>query len=271
MKKVKVAFLEKQAPKYCYAEDTIRFSWLGPPCRNVFPQVTGWHTCRETFASEIQRWFNGSWGYKSKMQLKRMRFTCIHKHTTTVPWAEQCEHDNSWFSHAKRILNIFEKYLGWGLTTISSVESKYLDSSHTSVFVVSGSCKWMRTPQLLSLYLLILRLSRQTYFKKLKSIEDLDELNAEIAKIEGEKHPDVTNWENLHPYLLLILDNYKDLFFHRSMVDSFKNQSGIHGINNMIRNICDNVTKQKFRTLKAISKNNYSPKTIASKSTEIFE
>lgn len=253
MKKVKVDYLTNYAPARCYASDGVQFSWLGVPRKNVFPQVTSWHGCRETFVGEIKRWTdsNGKWSYLRNMDLRRMRFACIRKYSNNMAdgtWKKKCAYDLVWFGEAKRILNVFEKHLGWGLTTVAHVKDGNLTKVRANVFVFSGSCKWMRSPQLISMYLLLLRLSRHGYFRKFESIETIDDFN---ETMKSRSHGDAHYWKSLYPYLLAILDNHKDLFFRRSIKTAYASQSGWNGINSMITGSCDTVTKRRFNKIKA--------------------
>jgi len=251
MKKVKIDFVQNYRPGSCYASDGVSFSWLGIPRKNVYPQITSWHGCRETFAGEIKKWSSGNWNYARRMDLRRMRLACIRKYNnrmTDENWVKKCTYDLKWFSEAKRILNVFEKHLGWGLTTVSQVKDGSLTKVRANVFVFSGSCKWVRSPQLVSLYLLILRLSRHAYFRKFESFAGLEDFDKIMAR---KTHSDAQYWRTLRPYLLAILDNHKDLFFRRTIKTAYSGQSGWNGINGMLQGNCDAATKRRFNRIKA--------------------
>ena len=257
MKKTKVDFMPNYRPGNCYASDGVQFSWLGVPRKNVFPQITSWHGCRETFAGEIKKWLQSgpAWSYKRNMDLRRMRMACVRKYSNNMKeetWVKKVAYDLSWFGQAKRILNEFEKHLGWGLTTVAHVKDGNLTKGRANVFVFSASCKWMRSPQLVSMYLLILRLARHKYFQKFESIDALEEFD---VIMKGRTHSDAQYWRSLRPYLLAILDNHKDLFFRRSMKTAYATQSGWNGINTMLTGNSDPATKRRFNKIKSMVKN----------------
>jgi len=250
MKTTKIDWTINGAPKNCYINNSILFSWLTIPQKNVFPQVSGWHSCRESFATEICRALGvGKWSYSRKLNLRRMRFAVIRKYNIKATnSAKETNYDIKWMKNAKRILNIFEKYLGWGLTTVYITDSESVGKNvNANVFVFLGSVKWMRSPQLISLYLLILRLSRHNHFQKIKSMDDL---NKWVEKTRTNKYQDVVYLKTVYPYLFSILDNVEYLFFKRSMKENFTKQDGYNGINCMLNGISDNVTTARFNKIK---------------------
>jgi len=250
----KINWISGYNPKHCYTSDSILFSWLTTPKKNVFLQVSNWHSCRETFVSEIPRALGvKKWRYSRKLDLRRMRFAVIRKYTTKVTnFKKHIDYDVKWMKNAKRILNLFEKYLGWGLTTVYRVDPECVgEDANANVFVFSGSVKWMRSPQLMSLYLLILRLSRHYHFQNIKSMDDFDKwMKKNVNRVDT----DTMYLKAVYPYLFSILDNVKYLFFERSMKKNFTKQTGNHGINNMIKGIADDATIVRFNKIKKRAK-----------------
>jgi len=256
MKTTKIDWDTNSAPKNCYTSDSILFSWLTTPKKNVFLQVSNWHSCRETFITEIQRALGiTEWSYIRKLNLRRMRFAVIRNYPKKVTnFKKKTNYDIIWIKNAKLILNLFEKRLGWGLTTVYRVDPECVgEDANANVFVFSGSVKWMRSPQLMSLYLLILRLSKHAHFQKVKSMDDLGEW---VKENRTKDHQDAVYLKYIYPHLFNILDNVEYLFFKRSMKKNFAKQDGYNGINNMINGIADYVTNYKLNKIKKKCKKN---------------
>jgi hypothetical protein len=139
---------------------------------------------------------------------------------------------------------VVEKYLGWPLTAVykdNSAEARDKESK-ANVYIFASSSKWMRAPQLLSLYLLLIRLSSIRAFSRFSSLEKLLEKMVEVSK--GYRVPkndrlglgdeDRDYGVSIAPYLKDILDNVDKLFFSRTLDQNFLAQNGCFGIYGLI-------------------------------------
>jgi len=252
MKKVKINFMPECPLTAIYTSNIMRFSWLTVPKKNILSQITNWHSCRETFVGEFNKLYNKNrkWPYKYEINITHTRFAIMYKYSESThikQFERTCADNLRCIKHAKRILNIFEKYLGWRLTTVYKCSNDELIRHKIDIFVISGSAKWLRSPQLLSLYLLILRLSKDKYFQTQKNIDDVKKLNICLKDNDSQ---DTIFWKTLRPYLFGILDNVNDLFFHQSIKNSHTEQSGTSGINNLVNGYSNKVTNGVFCKIK---------------------
>jgi len=252
MKEIKIDFIDEYSPANLYSTKDIYFSWLTAPKKNVLYQITKWHSCRETFVGELNKQFDEKrkWPYKYEINTTHTRFAATHKYINNMHinhFEKTCANNLRCAKHAKRLLNLFEKYLGWGLTTIYKCNNDNFTKHRIDMFVVYGSAKWLRSPQLMSLYLLIIRLSKNEYFQTLKNINDIKKFSSNIKNNDSQ---DIIFWKRINPYLFRILDNVNDLFFHQSIKNSHTEQSGTSGINNLVNGYSNKVTNGVFCKIK---------------------
>ncbi len=234
-------------PNSLYENCGLKFSWLTIPEKHSFEknsfeqysQVTNWHQCRETFANEICRYVGskacGSWSYDRKLDFKKTRVAVSRKHNTES-FKRQTLIDNKWMRCSVRILNILERSQGWTLSRVYMCDDENLLKYSINVFVFISSPKWMQAPQLLSLYLLIIRLGNfWKIFSKFKQIDDLESVvkDVSIARIR-DNNLDLEWIENTWKYWMLMLNNHNSLFFKKKLIDNFKSNTGFFGIKSLI-------------------------------------
>ena len=263
MKEVKISWLENQSPtSVMYYSESIWFSWLATPKKDIYKQVTSWHTCRETFIQEISDYFEGdgeSWYYPGNFDTSRLRLITCRKHGPNIKGRALklvIEKDRKWAIESCRLLNIFEAYQGWSRTKlhVGPHMKNQLLTANTFVFV--GSQKWLRAPQLLSLYLLILRLGRMyKYTKGFNSLNDLEALEAELKKkkryLTNQGARDVDWMRDGYKHWTTVLDNHKKLFFSQRIRDNHLTAFDDDGINALVveNNCGNNTTRRVWRKI----------------------
>lgn len=241
MRQIKIDWTKQSYPPYVMYENSgVKFSWLTKPTiLNMHPQVTNWHQCRETFANEICRFVGseacGSWSYERKLDLKKTRVAVVRKHNKDS-FKKETLIDKRWMRCSVRILNILEKSQGWTLSRVYKCDDMTLLKHSINVFVFISSPKWMQAPQLLSLYLLILRLGNfWKIFSKFKQVSDLESIVKEISAARNvEDHLDLEWVENTWKYWMLLLNNHKELFFNKKLDANFRSNTGFCGIQSLI-------------------------------------
>jgi hypothetical protein len=134
---------------------------------------------------------------------------------------------------AARVLNVIEKYLKWPKSKVSLVEGT---PKGCPVFLLTGSGKWLVSPQLMSLYLLFVRLaSRPSVTGKLKKfcLADLKEM----SKTSIGHGADANFYRQVYKHLPMLFENIDRVFFSRTLRDNYHSWSGSTGINNMMVNV----------------------------------
>jgi len=239
MKKVKIDWTGALCPiNVIYENLGVKFSWLGPGIKkDTFSQITTWYSCRETFAGEICKFVDPlpKWKYDRNLDLKKAYVAVARKHGR-MGFVEKTKADLKWMKCSVRILNILEKTQGWALTRVSMCDNPELHAGLVNTFVFVSSPKWIQAPQLLSLYLLIIRLGQYWQdFHELKKIEDLKKVVNSIISDKSKKLQADIQWlEMTWKYWLIILNNHDELFFKRTIEENYVANSGKDGIKSLI-------------------------------------
>lgn len=261
MKEIDVTWISKYRPKNAliYPSPNPSFSWFGAKVDGKFQQIAGWHGCRETFASDVRRYFTGlagGWHYAGKMDGKQTRIAVGRKHPNNITPKQSANavlNNAKWMKESVRMLNILEKKLGWGLTRVYKCSDKCVDMPGAYIYLFIGSPKWMRAPQLLSLYLLIIRLGRlHTRTKIFERFEDLEKLGEAFGKckLSGQAGSDMSWFVNTSTWWGLMLDNVQELFFETSLTDNYIGNTGQNGIQEFVRGNMSASFKKKWANIK---------------------
>jgi len=257
MKSIKVLwFLQKKdkklkpydwRPENGYFAGKPLFSWASRPLNGVLKQVSRWHGCRETLTSEIKRCYfpessPGTWStFKKngishpKIGLRRFYIIELFKGNPqakrTAYAEEHAKRSEDSVKAGLRAINVIEKYMGWPLSTVYSVDRDSIDQ----IYVVSGPGKWVIAPQMLSLYLLILRLGGhpKKHLKHFTEVSD-ESFNA-VAKAGGYSQlGDIGYWTQFRKKIKLFLDNYERIFGDTTLEDNYRNWTGRYGISRLM-------------------------------------
>lgn len=248
MKKVKIAWDVGKSPSFCYASSQIKFCWLSSAVKGIYPQVSTWHACRETFAGELAARERGHWRYKRKLNLRRLRYAVIRRGK-----AGTFKSIDAWMKRGKNILNVFEKHMGWALSKIYAVDWEEADKVPTKIYVISATPKWARSPQLLSLHLLLLRCGKYTEFDKLTEIDDLPAIAKTLKS--RRRSGDARYVIRDHAKWRKIIDNVDYLFVSRKMATMFRQNESYHGIQSLCNsNAGDYETRQRYSKVMSMRK-----------------
>jgi hypothetical protein len=270
VKKVSVKWTTSRNPTNClYPGGHISFAWLTAPTKKGLLSIaSGWHGCRETFTQELCKLSKKSPNAPTKMDLSRVRIAVARKHAIKktypatsgdIPKPEldiMYEVDVKWMKESVRLLNIMEKSQGWALSQVKECVDPDYYNTGVVMFVFTSSCKWMRSSQLLSLYLLIIRLGY--FWDEFSNFGEIGDLEAVAKKFSDEKHYYSGNsgidrswflktWKNWEP----LLDNHRKLFFERSMLSNYSVTFGNMGIDALERLHADGKTSACWQEIKA--------------------
>jgi hypothetical protein len=112
---------------------------------------------------------------------------------------------------AVNFVNILESKHGWQLTKAHEVECVGQDGNAINIVCLfTGSPKWLRSPHMVSMWLLILRNGGHKYLWNPKTYGDL---RTKMDKyLENTKTSDATYMRMSYPYWNSIMENYDKLF-----------------------------------------------------------
>ena len=151
-----------------------------------------------------------------------------------------------------KIINIIEKSQGWSLSRLLKASNKSLLEAHCNVYIFTGSVKWLQAPQLLSLYLLIVRLGRfKSEFKGFKKIADLETVYERVYSTcyNDFNKKDVSWFNKSWKWWSVMMDNHKELFFKRKLSTNYCLNHSSNGINDLIRGGGDDVMQRRWQKI----------------------
>lgn len=266
MKTIQIKWKREHSPLSAnpYYTPNPTFSWFGKKEGGNYKQVTAFHGCRETFSNEIRRKLaiNYSEGQHKDMTLKYLRILVLRrtqKNASVAVFKKELANQNRWMRESVRMLNVLERKLGWSLTRLYRVEDETLGGrllSKERVFIhaLTGSAKWLRSSQLLSLYTLFVRLGRfhkdTKVFRKLGDLGKLADALNKVPKKEGQGSRDVKYLNRIKKHLEKILDHRQELFFNRTLYQNHRLNDGFKGISAFMSGNVDTVLKDKWNKIK---------------------
>lgn len=254
MRKGFIEYRSNYLPKWAYITTHPVFCWLRPSnaASGKFIQVTGWHGCRETFVTELKKSIVKEHN-KEKSSIviphDRLRIgvmTRIHD-SYTFKKSEVKEKakafQNIWMFGAVKVLNVVERHLKWSPTKLYKDNSvpATAPESRANIYIFVSSPKWLRSPQLLSLYLLLIRISVLKPIHKVHTVKDLAEAMQKIKRtglFKNEKvsmfHDDISHANWVASRLEKIFENLDKLFFSRTLYNNYREQAGCYGITALV-------------------------------------
>jgi len=214
-------------PANFYASRAIRWCWCSKPDKDKNIRSTGtWSNCRETVANDIKRDVK-SHKKHFNLDMRTARILCgfsIAKTATEETYNKTKKSFMAKMQRAVNFINILEERHGWGLTKLHEVDpsndklegkkhpwSKTLLVPAPNILCMfTGSQKWLRSPHMVSLWLLILRTAGHKYLWNPKTYEALEKKVANY--LEKTKSSDASYVRASYPYWDAIMGNYTKLF-----------------------------------------------------------
>jgi hypothetical protein len=234
MKSIKVAFKANYDPFISmYHSPNPRFCWIGHKVGSTYQQASEFHSCRETFAGVYGKKYLNllARNFPGKLSTKKLKVMLAFRNHTTN-YEKTSKNRDKWVEESVRILNLIEKNMKWGKTRVYKCIPTAENAGSSDAYVFTGSFKWLRSPQLISMYLLMLRIGRYHTIlsKNVKNLEDLYDLKDVFIKARKSNANDVKWFLMVGRNLKTIMDNHKYLFFFRSPKTNFAATSSNQGI-----------------------------------------
>lgn len=229
------------------------FTWLGKTVENEVMQLGQWTSCRELMTLRIHEDIVSETGDictdHIRLALKCNQLKTAHPHGLA-------EVGDAPLETAIRILNLIEEKAGWCPTIIARAEKSKTKSKVvvSNVYVVIGPQEWIRSPSLISLYLLIIRSSWFKPFSDIKKIEDIIPVCKEMSKIKCDNSAMAWHIKYLsdsYKYWLLLVLNKEYLFRARSPRNIYKGSHIYAGIDKLVAlsSEVDRTTRSRWKKI----------------------
>lgn len=257
MKKVKLYSIKKNNNYYAQwisgTDTKIHLAWSGKSNKDgEFPILGSFTSCREVFICALWRCicepiprpdyastilYNRNTLTEELLPDTRVRVVVRHISKTN-------EATKEFPVRAKRVLNIFERYLGWRLTRISLAEgecsakitAEYSNTIKASDYLFEFSKKWARSPELLSLYLMIVKLCQYNIWDNFGDVKDLPKVVHAVCGTSRKGDEIVKFFTGTYKYWIPVLDRIDELFMKQNTHDNFEHYDGSYGFHVFVLN-----------------------------------
>jgi len=250
MKKVKLLYNKGNhyAQNITSERTGLSFAWMGKSDKNgEFRSLSGLAYCREIFISslwrriiQVEESYNHLF-YNSKISMNeiipgtrvRVMVRCVSQKNTDP---------DEFPTRAKRVLNIFEKYLGWRPTTISKSEddighlifNEYRKKIQAHEYLFEFSKKWVRSPELLSFYFLIVKLCQFNMWDNFNNLTDLPNVASKAKVIPTHEGELKRCFVKTYKFWLPVLDRVDELFMRQSTLKNFEFYDNTYGFHRFV-------------------------------------
>jgi hypothetical protein len=223
------------------------------------------HHCRELVANEIRRAFLSFGIDKSNIDCKKACLLSTHYEGASYKTKAKHKQHKEYILKCLRFLNIFEKNSKWPLTQMYEID--YRPKEHYSIYLIIGDKRWLRSPHILSLWLLLMRVGRNINDENFELVETSKGSTSTVLKAlkqSSEQDNSISSTEmgfikQALPYTYLILQHHTELFKGLTTRRNFcieKNLTGSDYTREGISKLCSGYTRDKklFERLMALKK-----------------
>ena len=226
-KVLKVKNMRNEGYGSTYSHSGYMFAFCSKIVNNEVHQRSAFNSCREDLANCLF--------YNDKNTIHTDRSRYMVRHVTSDPNKNKTE---KWFDNETkiglRIVNIMEKRHGWPLTKMYNVEPSIKDVGKCSYGgpkqlitfqkVLIGSTKWVRSPHMISLYILLFRLPTRVP-KKFGSIKTYKGFEEACNKCRGATSGDAYHVATTFKFWDMLMANFGQMFAGTTSKDNFKKVS----------------------------------------------
>jgi len=218
-----------------------------PKVNGTIKQLTGFIFCRESLSCRLfermstdpeRRNRRGA----AKIPIDRLRLLAKTSTGYISPSLKAQEHEKFKVrvKAALKILNIIEREHKWALTVAHPIKPY---SNVDCIYLFVASKKWMRSPHLLSLFTLLIRLAQQTKlnndtsFKRVRTYKGLLKKLKEYSEMTSH-NPDKVTVKQTKQFWDPLLRNYQKLYRGMSMKRNFDNNKYSNYYDEGLRKLC---------------------------------
>ena len=249
-------------------------------CSATRRQASKFHYCRENLVCEIADFFRSSpyrQKQKNRIDVRKMRLLVL------APWynhhchayynkkyekalKEEREKTERSMQIGLKLVNHFEKMAKWPLTQLYRATYRYLPE-YSFMYLFIGSSRWMRSPHMVSLFVLLVRLGRIRDFEKFRSHQKLTEICKDLSEefcdygyngdedYDDEVVEDISHLRLIYDKIEIVMKHFNYLFGVRTSKHSFtkavsKKLMFGEGIGRLCgKSSADRIVAQKFKAL----------------------
>lgn len=238
-------------PRPYYASNFIQWNWYTKPRGGKVKAISEWVSCRENASNNVRRDIMSK--VPTGFDAKVARILCqisVSRAITDERYETRRRTFVAKIQRAVNFLNVMEKEYGWELTELHDLEFDDPGSGcRNMICMITGDKKWIRSPHMVSLWLLFLRVGGTKHLWNPKSY---DSLKKKVSKyLEKVKNTDADHIRIVFPFAEKIMDNYSELFkgFPASRnYSSIKAWDGATPANEGIRKLCTGYSADKKLT-----------------------
>lgn len=197
-----------------------------PNSKGEFKLTTGFGYCREGLTAHVFGFVKRNTpraSTNSQVSFMRTRLAAkimIRPDSNAGVIAKKTKEFHRWMESGVSVLNILEAKHGWPLTRMYKVEHVYGERIVVCMFV--GSARWMRSPAMLSMFALLVRMSNHKVFSDIKDYEGFMEA---VQKYIRGRHTDCDHARHTSPYWDIIMSNFIKLFNGFSAKENFTQEN----------------------------------------------
>lgn len=229
--------------------------------RRELTQICQWASCRESLTNFIADGFRNN-VYSNNCSLidkEAMRLLVMFK----KEGAGRLVKEN--LERGVRIVNFFERKMGWRLSEISKARDKNIPS-HCYIYVLLGPKQWMTSPHMVSLYTLLIRVGRFNDFGRFRTykkfVDICNGLRDEAIKVlvpgGGCRATRFYNWPDagfrdidhlnyVADKIMTVLENRDKIFEGRDCRSLYLRASSYDGITNLcLKDVDDTRLRKRF-------------------------
>ena len=206
----------EDAPNVYFATRSIQWTWCSKAKNGkVKPLSESWIHCRETVASCFKRDLFSKAKPENRTDVMTARILAgisVRRNISDEEYEKVRKQFYAKMERAVNFINILEKKHGWQETKLYGIDCVKTDVDRpiTIACLLTGSRKWLRSPHMISLWLLILRTAGHKYLWNPKSQEELSrKMFNYLEKVKG---GDAQYMRTSYPYWDKIMSNHDKLF-----------------------------------------------------------
>lgn len=160
---------------------------------------------------------------------------------------------DQWAQRGLSVIHIMEKLAGWPLTRAMAVE---VGRNNVYSVYCRASRRWLKSPYLTTLYILLMRMSRDENISGFKTFDDMEKILLSISRFNS----DDNNIRNTLPYWKALMVGYPEIFEKRKITYYWsldRLNTGTNGYGEGILRLCDGSTqfKEAHEALMKVHKN----------------
>lgn len=242
-----------------YGINGVRMAFCtAPDAKNQIDIVDRADQCRETIVDHVRRQLQDTPNSKKRelnIDMNRTRLilfskTSAHNQERTIK-AFNTRRNREMLVGLK-LVNHYERKYGWPRTKMQKLHNGKIISGGTDVsntihmYMVVGSSRWMKSPHLLSLYLLLLRLGirgfKADFNTHTQLTKELEAFIANNSRGNGVRRGDAAHVRVTYKKWDLLLKSYNKLFNKRTTKSLYDKKSLVNpgaAFSEGIRKLCD--------------------------------